>query len=108
MDYSKTLNLPKTDFPMKAKLISKEPGILSRWNEMGAYEKLREKRRGKEKFILHDGPPYSNGHIHLGHALNKIAKDLIIRSRSMMGYDVPYLPGWDNHGMPIEMRDERP
>ncbi len=103
MDYSKTLNLPKTDFPMKAKLVEKEPGILDRWMKMGAYEKLREHRRGREKFILHDGPPYSNGHIHLGHALNKIAKDLIIRSRSMMGYDVPYLPGWDNHGMPIEM-----
>jgi len=88
---------------MKAKLVSKEPGILKRWIEMGAYEKLREHRSGKEKFILHDGPPYSNGHIHLGHALNKIAKDLIIRSRSMMDYDVPYLPGWDNHGMPIEM-----
>ena len=103
MDYSRTLNLPKTDFPMKAKLVSREPEILERWNRIGAYEKLRERRRGHDKFILHDGPPYSNGHIHLGTALNKIAKDLVIRSRSMMGYDAPYLPGWDNHGMPIEM-----
>ena len=103
MDYSRTLNLPKTDFPMKANLVEKEPLILEKWGKLKAYERLREIHRGKPKFILHDGPPYSNGNIHLGHALNKIAKDLIIRSRSMMGYDAPYIPGWDNHGMPIEM-----
>ncbi len=88
---------------MKARLVENEPSILKRWGEMDAYGRLRERRHGSEKFILHDGPPYSNGHIHLGHALNKVAKDLIVRSRSMMGYDAPYLPGWDNHGMPIEM-----
>jgi len=103
MDYRQTLNLPQTAFPMKAKLVEKEPLILEKWGEMDAYSKLRELRKGSSKYILHDGPPYSNGHIHLGHALNKIAKDLVLRSRSMMGFDAPYVPGWDNHGMPIEM-----
>jgi isoleucyl-tRNA synthetase len=103
MDYRKTLNLPQTSFPMKARLVEREPAMLDRWRRMGAYARLRERRRGAETYILHDGPPYSNGHIHLGHALNKVAKDLIVRSRTMMGYDAPYLPGWDNHGMPIEM-----
>jgi isoleucyl-tRNA synthetase len=103
MDYRKTLNLPKTDFPMKAKLVEKEPRILEKWNKIQAYERLRELRSSRQQFILHDGPPYSNGHIHLGHALNKIAKDFVVRSKSMMGFDSPYLPGWDNHGMPIEM-----
>ncbi len=102
MDYKKTLNLPQTSFPMKANLSKREPEILARWEEMGIYQKLREQSKGSPPYILHDGPPYANGHIHLGTALNKILKDMIVRSRQMSGFDAPYVPGWDCHGLPIE------
>ena len=102
MDYKETLNLPRTDFPMKADLPQREPQILKRWEEMGLYGKIRAQGQGRPRFVLHDGPPYANGHIHLGHALNKILKDIIIKSRQMMGFDCPYVPGWDCHGLPIE------
>ncbi|MDP3183041.1 MAG: isoleucine--tRNA ligase [Desulfobaccales bacterium] len=102
MDYKETLNLPRTAFPMKADLPRREPGILARWAEIDLYGCLRAKSAGRSRFILHDGPPYANGHIHLGHALNKILKDIIIKSKQMAGYDCPYVPGWDCHGLPIE------
>ncbi|MGH7889552.1 MAG: isoleucine--tRNA ligase, partial [Thermodesulfobacteriota bacterium] len=102
MDYKTTLNLPRTDFPMKANLSQKEPEILKSWNEGRLYEKIREFSGGKRKFILHDGPPYANGHIHIGHCLNKILKDVIVKSKTMFGYDSYYVPGWDCHGLPIE------
>lgn len=102
MDYKATLNLPKTDFPMKADLPRREPEILKDWEERRLYAKLREFRRGRPLWILHDGPPYANGHIHIGHALNKILKDLVVKSRSMFGYDAIFVPGWDCHGLPIE------
>jgi len=102
MDYKETLNLPRTEFPMKANLPQREPEILKRWEEMDLYARLRAQSRGRTRFILHDGPPYANGHIHLGHALNKILKDIIIKSRQMAGFDCPYVPGWDCHGLPIE------
>ena len=102
MDYKKTLNLPQTDFPMKANLASREPQQLQKWEQMRLHDKLRERSRGRERFILHDGPPYANGHIHIGTALNKILKDIIVRSRQMEGYDSIYVPGWDCHGLPIE------
>ncbi|MGA2403850.1 MAG: class I tRNA ligase family protein, partial [Syntrophobacteraceae bacterium] len=102
MDYKDTLNLPRTDFPMKANLSVREPEILERWDEMGLYERLREISEGRPRYILHDGPPYANGHIHLGTALNKILKDVIIKSRQMTGMDAVYVPGWDCHGLPIE------
>ncbi len=102
MDYKATLNLPRTDFPMKADLPRREPLFLKRWGEMDLYGKIRAQSQGRPKFVLHDGPPYANGHIHLGHALNKILKDIIIKSRQMTGYDSPYVPGWDCHGLPIE------
>jgi len=102
MDYKATLNLPRTDFPMKASLPQREPEMLKRWQAMDLYGRIRRQSRGKPPFILHDGPPYANGHIHLGHALNKILKDIIIKSRQMMGFNCPYIPGWDCHGLPIE------
>jgi isoleucyl-tRNA synthetase len=102
MDYKETLNLPRTNFPMKADLPRREPLFLERWAEMDLYGKIRAQSQGRPKFILHDGPPYANGHIHLGHALNKILKDIIIKSRQMTGHDSPYVPGWDCHGLPIE------
>ena len=102
MDYKDTLNLPQTDFPMKANLSVREPELLKRWDEMGLYQQLREKSKGRPRYILHDGPPYANGHIHLGTALNKILKDMIIKSRQMSGMDAVYVPGWDCHGLPIE------
>jgi isoleucyl-tRNA synthetase len=105
-DYKDTVFLPKTDFPMKAGLANKEPGILARWEEQGLYERLREARKGREQFILHDGPPYANGNIHIGHSLNKILKDLVVRSQSLLGKDAPYIPGWDCHGLPIEWKIE--
>ncbi len=105
-DYRDTVFLPKTDFPMKAGLPQKEPQILSRWQEMGLYQKLREARRGREKFILHDGPPYANGDMHIGHALNHILKDMVVRTQSLLGKDAPYVPGWDCHGLPIEWKVE--
>ncbi|HHU30427.1 MAG: isoleucine--tRNA ligase [Bacillota bacterium] len=101
-DYSQTLNLPKTDFPMRAKLPEREPEILKKWQEEDIYGKARARRRGCQKFILHDGPPYANGDIHLGTAMNKVLKDIIIKHKTMQGYDSPYVPGWDTHGLPIE------
>ncbi len=105
-DYRDTVFLPKTDFPMKAGLPAKEPGILARWEEQGLYQKLREARAGREKFILHDGPPYANGNIHIGHALNKVLKDAVVRTQTLLGKDAPYVPGWDCHGLPIEWKIE--
>ncbi len=105
-DWSLTLFLPKTDFPMKAGLPQREPELLARWKKEDLYRRLREAARGREKFILHDGPPYANGHLHIGHALNKILKDVINRSQSMMGKDANYVPGWDCHGLPIEWKVE--
>ena len=101
-DYNETLNLPKTDFPMRAGLPQREPVMLKKWQEERIYEKLMEKNAGKPKFILHDGPPFSNGNIHMGTAMNKVLKDFINRYKAMRGYQTPYVPGWDNHGMPIE------
>lgn len=105
-DLKDTVFLPKTDFPMKAGLPAKEPGIAARWEEVGLYEKLREARRGREKFILHDGPPYANGDMHIGHALNHILKDMVCRTQNLLGKDAPYVPGWDCHGLPIEWKVE--
>src|ERR687887_1630849 len=105
-DYSETLFLPKTDFPMRAGLPQKEPEILARWQKLKVYDRLREAARGRVKFILHDGPPYANGNIHIGHALNKILKDVVTRSQQMLGYDSNYVPGWDCHGLPIEWKIE--
>lgn len=101
-DYQKTLNLPKTDFAMKANLVQREPQFLAKWEQDKIYQRLREKSQGQKPFILHDGPPYANGHIHIGHALNKILKDIIVRYKSMKGFDALYVPGWDCHGLPIE------
>ena len=105
-DYSETLFLPQTDFPMRAGLPQKEPEILKRWQEAGLYDQLRAASKGRDKFILHDGPPYANGNIHIGHALNKILKDLVTRSQQMLGFDSNYVPGWDCHGLPIEWKVE--
>jgi isoleucyl-tRNA synthetase len=105
-DYKATLNLPDTPFPMKAGLPQREPQILQRWTDIGLYEQLRKTAEGRPMFVLHDGPPYANGSIHIGHALNKILKDIIIRSKTLAGYDAPYVPGWDCHGLPIEHKVE--
>ncbi len=105
-DWRDTVFLPKTDFPMKAGLSQKEPGILARWEESDLYGKLRAARAGRERFILHDGPPYANGDIHMGHAMNKVLKDIVVRSQSLLGKDAPYVPGWDCHGLPIEWKVE--
>jgi len=102
MDYGKTLNLLKTEFPMRGNLPNKEPEIQKWWDEINIYQQVQEKQKGKPKFILHDGPPYANGDIHIGHALNKVLKDIIVRFKTMQGYDAPYVPGWDTHGLPIE------
>jgi len=102
MDYKATLNLPKTDFPMKANLPQREPELLASWEKERLYEKIQEAGKGRPLYVLHDGPPYANGRIHIGHALNKILKDIIIKSKTMAGYQVPYVPGWDCHGLPIE------
>jgi len=106
VDYSSTLNLPQTDFPMRAGLPQKEPETVARWQQMDLYKQLRASAAGREKFVLHDGPPYANGNIHIGHALNKILKDVITRSFQMRGYDANYVPGWDCHGLPIEWKIE--
>jgi isoleucyl-tRNA synthetase len=105
-DYSKSLFLPRTDFPMRGGLPKKEPELLARWQDIGLYERLTEAGRGKPKFVLHDGPPYANGNIHIGHALNKILKDIVTRSQRMLGKDSNYVPGWDCHGLPIEWKIE--
>jgi isoleucyl-tRNA synthetase len=106
-DYKQTLNLPQTDFPMKAGLAQREPERLRHWQETGLYRKIREHSAGRPKFILHDGPPYANGPLHLGHAVNKILKDIIVKSQTMAGHDAPYVPGWDCHGLPIEHNVEK-
>src|SRR5258708_29189337 len=106
-EWKDTVNLPRTEFPMKANLQTVEPEWLERWRAMGLYGKIRERRKGAPKFVLHDGPPYANGNIHLGTALNKILKDLVVKSRSMAGYDAPYVLGYDCHGLPIELKVDR-
>ncbi len=106
-DYKRTLNLPKTSFAMKANLAQREPDMLARWEEMDLHGRIREACEGREKFILHDGPPYANGEIHIGHAVNKVLKDVIVKSRQLAGYDAYYIPGWDCHGLPIEHQVEK-
>ena len=101
-DYKSTLNLPKTGFAMKADLPNREPKVLEQWQAQGLYARIQQARQGRPMFILHDGPPYANGDIHIGHALNKILKDVIVRYKTMRGFASPYVPGWDCHGMPIE------
>src|SRR4028119_2438690 len=105
-DYSGPLSLPQTEFPMRAGLPQREPLLLQRWAETDLYARLRETQKGRPRFILHDGPPYANGNIHIGHALNKILKDLVVRSPQMLGRDSNYVPGWDCHGLPIEWKVE--
>ncbi|HEY7585660.1 MAG TPA: class I tRNA ligase family protein, partial [Candidatus Deferrimicrobiaceae bacterium] len=102
MDYKNTLNLPQTGFPMRANLSQREPEILAGWEKTGLYRAMADRRRGSDKFVLHDGPPYANGHIHIGHALNKILKDVIVKYRGLSGRWAEYVPGWDCHGLPIE------
>ncbi len=106
-DYKDTLNLPQTDFPMKANLTHREPEMLRFWEEKKTYERIQEKNKNNKHYILHDGPPYANGHIHIGHALNKILKDIIVKYKSMKGYYAPYVPGWDCHGLPIELQVDK-
>ena len=107
LDLKKTVNLPKTGFSQKANLGQMEPARLKKWKEMGLYEQVMKAREGREKFILHDGPPYANADIHIGTALNKILKDFVVKTRSMMGYNAPYVPGYDCHGLPIETLVEK-
>ncbi len=107
MDYKKTLNLPNTAFPMKGNLAQREPERLKKWNEADLYNKIRQEFAGRPKFVLHDGPPYANGEIHIGHAVNKVLKDIIVKSKSLSGFDAPYVPGWDCHGLPIELQVEK-
>ena len=104
MDYKSTLNLPKTDFPMKANLVKKEPQFIEYWKEIDLYNYVLKRREEASLFVLHDGPPYANGHIHLGTAMNKILKDGVMKYKTMRGYKTPYIPGWDTHGLPIEHR----
>lgn len=103
-EYGETLNLPKTDFPMRGNLPKKEPDYLAFWEEIDLYNKVQKKNEGHQKFILHDGPPYANGDIHLGHTMNKVLKDIIVKSKTLQGFDAPYIPGWDTHGLPIELK----
>ncbi|MHA7879891.1 MAG: isoleucine--tRNA ligase [Saccharospirillum sp.] len=105
-DYKATLNLPQTDFPMRGNLAKREPDMLAHWEKIGLYERIRAASKGRPKFILHDGPPYANGSLHLGHAVNKMLKDIIVKSKNFIGYDAPYVPGWDCHGLPIEHKVE--
>ena len=107
MDYKDSINLPKTDFPMKANLKEKEPAILKYWQDISLYKKLKDQRKDKTLFVLHDGPPYANGNIHIGHALNKILKDIIVKVALIEGYNIDYIPGWDCHGLPIEQQVEK-
>ena len=107
MDYKATLNLPNTNFPMRGNLANREPEILKQWQESGLYQKIRQVADGRPTFVLHDGPPYANGDIHIGHAVNKILKDIIIKSHTIDGYDARYVPGWDCHGLPIELMVEK-
>lgn len=106
-DYKATLNLPATAFPMRGNLANREPEMLKKWAQQGLYQKIRQAKQGKPAFVLHDGPPYANGDIHIGHAVNKILKDIIIKSKTLSGYDAPYIPGWDCHGLPIELMVEK-
>ncbi len=106
-DYKHTLNLPQTDFPMKANLSQREPAALAHWQAIDLYRKLREQGQGRPRFVLHDGPPYANGEIHIGHAVNKVLKDIIVKSKTLSGFDAPYVPGWDCHGLPIELMVEK-
>ena len=106
-DYKDTLNLPHTEFPMKANLSQREPALIEKWNRIDLYRKICEKNAGRPKFILHDGPPYANGDLHLGHAINKTLKDIVVKSKQLCGYDAPYIPGWDCHGLPIEHNVEK-
>ncbi|MBA2651960.1 MAG: isoleucine--tRNA ligase [Tatlockia sp.] len=106
-EYKDTLNLPDTLFPMKANLAQREPQMLADWQSIGIYQKIREVQAGSKRFVLHDGPPYANGHLHCGHALNKILKDIIVKSKSFSGFDTPYIPGWDCHGLPVELNVEK-
>ncbi|MGC6405505.1 isoleucine--tRNA ligase [Bisgaard Taxon 45] len=106
VDYKNTLNLPETGFPMRGDLAKREPNMLKGWYEKNLYQKIRQASKGKKSFILHDGPPYANGTIHIGHAVNKILKDIIVKSKTALGYDSPYIPGWDCHGLPIELKVE--
>ncbi|WP_297526655.1 isoleucine--tRNA ligase [Thiohalobacter sp.] len=106
-DYKDTLNLPRTDFPMRGNLAKREPEMLAHWNEIGLYRLIREAAAGRPRFILHDGPPYANGEIHIGHAVNKVLKDIIVKSKGLSGFDAPYVPGWDCHGLPIELNVEK-
>ena len=101
-NYKTTLNLPQTNFAMEAKLIANEPARLKRWKDTGLYQKLMAARANSKKWVLHDGPPFANGDIHIGHVINKTLKDVILRFRSMQGFQTPYVPGWDCHGLPIE------
>lgn len=107
MDYKETLNLPETDFPMRGNLANREPQMLKEWQEKKIYEQIRKQCKGRPRFTLHDGPPYANGQIHIGHAVNKVLKDIIIKSRTLEGFDAPYVPGWDCHGLPIETQVEK-
>jgi len=107
MDYKDTLNLPQTNFPMKGNLPQREPEMLKQWEESNLYGKIEEAGKGRPRYILHDGPPYANGHIHIGHALNKILKDIVLKNKRMNGFDAPYVPGWDCHGLPIELQVEK-
>ena len=106
-EWKDTVNLPRTDFPMRANLPTTEPQVIARWEADRLYERIRERRAGAPRFVLHDGPPYANGDIHIGTALNKILKDFIVKSRTMAGFDAPYVPGWDCHGLPIELKVDR-
>src|SRR5512140_90951 len=107
MDYKSTLNLPQTDFPMKADLVTREPARLKQWEDARLYSAIQSQRAGAEKFVLHDGPPFANGDVHIGTALNKILKDVIVKHKTMRGYRAPYVPGWDCHGQPIEHMVEK-
>src|SRR6266852_5766802 len=104
MDYKTTLNLPRTDFPMKADLVTREPQRLEKWAAMRLYEKIQAARARGERFVLHDGPPFANGDVHIGNALNKILKDMVVKYHSLRGRNAPYVPGWDCHGLPIEFK----
>ena len=106
-DYKHTLNLPETEFPMRGNLANREPKMLKQWQETDLYQAIRQAKAGKPQFILHDGPPYANGNIHIGHAVNKILKDFIIKAKSLSDFDAPYIPGWDCHGLPIELMVEK-
>src|SRR5438045_3678335 len=106
-DYKSTLNLPDTPFPMRGDLAKREPGWVKDWQQRKVYEAIRAASKGRPRFVLHDGPPYANGDIHIGHAVNKVLKDIVVKSRQLAGFDAPYVPGWDCHGMPIEVQIEK-